>query len=351
LAQNEIEYTTYSYAELFEMINSAEGTSYRLDNAIIAPNITTDQFFLIENGGFIITGEPIEFEFSGDSLIVDKELYLNNVQFVNNMKDNSGKMAYLHHIQFKKKVRLNNVSNILLANNTFDGLLRMVVYDDAKKLIEELPVRVMQLIQIQKCHFNQGIDYFKFGVKNEESIPVLFSLIHSEINSEEEISLRTPFQSAIRIRKNTFSSPLTSIHSFGATTYSIDQNHFNSRLLYLSNSSTNNRGYEFFDNDISGFTVLEINPNETTFIPWPQFKGKSVSYAIFDATQTLFQQDSSETKKPYQQAYLNTYFNEIRAENERYYKSEQRVKGRFINLFKEQNDIDYSNLIYVEIGI
>jgi hypothetical protein len=101
------------------MIEDEEDSVFRLRNALIRPNAETDRYFLTELKGFFNFNVTNFKKTTKDSIYVNKELVLNNVQFVNVTDNISDGAAFLNHISFQKDVRLSNVTNILIASCSF----------------------------------------------------------------------------------------------------------------------------------------------------------------------------------------------------------------------------------------
>ncbi|MEN2280922.1 potassium channel family protein [Algoriphagus sp. SE2] len=352
LAQEDIEYKEYSYTQFFQMIEDEEDSVFSLENAKIIPNLTTDQWFIVpiirnKKAGLPQLYNPIHNSY--DSIIIDKELRLNNVQFERTKVARDNGLVFLHHILFKKKVIIRDVLSISISNSRF--LKDFTLFFEVSK--DQIANDRLQISIIQDSEFLNGFYHGNSDIGKTEQLSAAFFLFNSKIKSGindinfDHFNLR--YQ---EIYFNEFSGRYMSISVGGFS--EITNNSFDVDLLKINNTINQSLSLQFEENVIKGYTSLDINPNENTVVDWSQFRGKSVDGTgyLIEEVSKISELDSSNQENDFynftNEAYLNSYFNKSRIENNKAYKAEQRLKGKFINHYKSQNDLEFSNIAYIE---
>ncbi|WP_323757013.1 hypothetical protein [Roseivirga sp.] len=124
------EFENYSYTEFFQLIETSPDT-LNLDNAIIKYDQVTDVRFGYSSspGSFMRTFN------NSDTIVIDKVLQLTNVHF--DISDRRQPNP-LHHIKFNKNVLLRNTSSVLFTNCTFEGRLTIMSTESMASTIELL---------------------------------------------------------------------------------------------------------------------------------------------------------------------------------------------------------------------
>jgi len=349
--QEEIKYKEYSYTEFFQMIEDEEDSVFRLSNAIIKGDLSTDNYFF---EGEFDNNSSLQVYDNQDSIFVDKALELTNVQFSYTVAGDESLSGALHHISFQKKVRLFNVTNFLISSCTFQDQLLIRLNENISDIVENAPKDLAQFTWLQSSTFKNGLRYDEangpIALSLRKGIPVTFALRDSKIKSSDHFS--TYFGSlnldAFLIENNVFSAKGIQLNLSEAGVSSVINNTFDMENLTLS--SPTKVSYEFSNNVVKGYVTLMAMPNEDVVLDWPALNGLSMAGNKYNELEKLYNADSlkNESARPQDKKYLDEYFNRIRFENENNYKNEQRVKGWFINLYRAQNDIDYANLVYVE---
>ena len=130
LAQSS-EFKYYSYSAFFEMIENSEDSVFRLDDAIISYDQSTDARF----GYSSFPGSSLRTFTNTDSIFVNKELQLSNVHF---SAPDRRQPSALHHIKFNKNVLLRNTSSVHFMNSTFEGRLTIMATESMASTIELL---------------------------------------------------------------------------------------------------------------------------------------------------------------------------------------------------------------------
>ena len=151
----EIKYKTYSYAQLFKLIQNENDSVFTLKNAVIKYNLETDFLFGVKK-----PGGPSNRE---ETLVIDKQLYFDNVHFQNHVfkgKDNNS--GYFGNIHFKEKVTLRNSASIAIIDCVFDDLLLLRGSGEFCFTINEIENQfgITDRISIGKSIFNNGFALF-----------------------------------------------------------------------------------------------------------------------------------------------------------------------------------------------
>ena len=124
-------FNTYSHAEFLALIENTPDSIFRLENAIIQFDETTDQRFRYstEPGG-----QNRSFS-STDTLVINKSLMLSNVHF-----DHSERRQprAFHHIRFNKDVFMINTSSVIFMNSDFRERLVIISTESMSSAIDFL---------------------------------------------------------------------------------------------------------------------------------------------------------------------------------------------------------------------
>ncbi len=340
-AQKNIEYKEYSYSEFFQMIDEAEDTIFRMENAIIKFEPSTDSLFLAEF-------ELESFTFTSkrkDSVIINKQIHLNGVLF--GFEDSLGNQVVLDKFHFKKPVFLDTPYNLKFSNSTFEEGIKVVQgYDNPSSDFVQIWFvgnvikqgldlgtafrnTVQTQVLVRKCTLSGNsivvsqhsvgdlimheniieTDYFSFSNRQEKPAgQTNTEFINNKINSEEiHFSLKTKDIDYIKLAKNNFSNPI---------------------MLSIDDLSAN-----------------------SSIITWDQFSGKIIDTEVFSywGIDVFGLFDSKDYQPQRDITDIMYYLDHARIEDKGVYNAELAIRGKFYNYYKERHEIEASNSIYKEI--
>ena len=194
-------FKTYSHTEFFRLLTSTKDSVFRLENAIIKYNPSTDASFSATSGN----GNPNRTFSDTDSLVIDKAIILNNVHF-----DHSDRrqLRALHHIVFTKDVMLRNTASVIFTQCTFKGRLNITSGESMSAAIDLLDInsRLVTLsasVMNSKLENGIGIDMGTTDDKTRSQIRVVNSEIWST-NQNRGIRFGGIAISALTLRGNSF---------------------------------------------------------------------------------------------------------------------------------------------------
>ncbi|OEK04975.1 potassium channel family protein [Roseivirga misakiensis] len=336
---------TYSYTELFQMIEDEEDTIFNMENAIIKFEPSTDSLFKyeLEKESFKLITER------KDSVIIDKHIRLSNVLF-GYTESGYGERSFqvaLDRFHFKKSVYLNTPYNLLIINSSFEeGLEVFQFYENPSSDFVQLWFvgnvinqgldlgtafrnTVQTQVLVRKCTLSGNsivvsqhsvgdlimheniieTDYFSFSNRQEKPAgQTNTEFINNKINSEEiHFSLITKGIDYIKLAKNNFSNPI---------------------MLSIDDLSAN-----------------------SSIITWDQFSGKIIDTEVFSywGIDVFGLFDNKDYQPQRGITDITYYLDHARIEERGVYNAELAIRGKFYNYFKERHDIEAANAIYREI--
>jgi hypothetical protein len=354
----EIEYKEYSYTEFFKMIEDEEDSVFRLRNAFIIPDETTDKRFYSP-----WSQNSLDIDFTPkDTIFIDKIIDLNNVRFAFGIKRNEGsyEAAYLSFIHFEKKVLLKNVANFFMAASTFDEFVEIQFYNNLKGLLDtqksfpsDIGPYSFGYIQIQQNNFKKGV-----SVKGRlsEEFPLSLTLYKNTIECTIVNGSYTGFFigkiMSVAIGENHFKGDeLVSLNIAEPSTYYLTGNTFEVPAVLLYLRSLPNSTIDISKNEFKGRAIFSIDDlSDNINLEWTQFEGKAFSDNVYQLRNNIGETDSLfiPDRNIYTVKNLDYYANRYSFENGIVYKAEQRLRGKLMSFYKAQNDSEYANAVYME---
>lgn len=359
-SQDEIKYKEYSYAEFFQMIEDEEDTIFRLENAYIIPDPQTDKSYFNNVYDNMWTNDKTLSIPVKDTLVIDKIINLDNVQFIPFLWDvDLGGIAYLSFIHFKKYVQLTNVMSIRFGSCTFDQQLNMGFNTNGDEIYEQLQNDYFYATQFHITHSNlKGGIYQASNLQTDKKTPIAFFLRESKIalplSEYQELVSNTHLN--YTVEGNEFTGEGTLRLFADATEYfELKNNHFESPSPVFRIGAIPNISVIISDNTFDHFVGLSINslPYNAN-LNWSQFANKSLSLnGLHEGIESLLLADSvarSDIKisNMFTLENVERYANPFISLDEASYKQEQLLKGFLISFYKSQNDLQFANAVYVE---
>ena len=354
----EINYKTYSYTQLFELIKNENDSVFTLNNALVKYNLETDFLFGVKQ-----LGGPSNRE---ETLVIDKELLFDNVHFQNHIfkgKDNN--LGYFGNIHFKKKVTLRNSVSISIIDCVFDDLLILGgsgEFCETTNFIEK-NYRITDRISIENSKFKNGFTLFyncnftgntlktNVNLTNNEFYPnrddnISLSAVGHQFGFYGIISNKFPDTSFVKIYNS----------SEGIFVYDNDFGESFVTLIYENNNNEGNfyiRENKFDRSVVLGLPLL--NQNHT--LPLSQFKFGFTNDKTYESYRLhLFEKTESDS------LFMNYFSNNVRFSdsvqndfNEKIYKIESIYEtesgelGKLQSYYKSKYNNNSANKIYVKL--
>ena len=361
----EIKYKTYSYTELFQLIEEEKDSVFTLENALIKPNYKTDKKFFVD---YNLSQAGNLYKEIDSLFTINKEIKLTNVQFqpfnIDEIdSDNINiKFATLRNLEFLKPVSLNNVANIFFYKVKFNYKPSVTFTPTFKKSYSTIKTFEMpEIFGFINCLFEDGIEVNDNYNEDKTKVQLCiynsllksqtalldkvfptnswmnfknfwkFEFNYNQVEGKGAVNLFLTNISELQITNNTFTDLVRmELELDKNSTSDIFKNKFNSRvLLNASNilSSNINLDYNQFDKNL-----LSLNAINYFF----EFGNDSI---------TKFNPDRDFWSK----RNIDYHQKHVLIENSNAYKIEIKFKGQLLALYKQQFDNEYANKVYIEI--
>ncbi len=354
----DIEYKEYSYTEFFQMIADEEDSVFELKNALIIPDEKSDITYKAEmsmqaDGSFIYPKK--------DSTIIDKALILNNVNFSPwggfvNEKPWFNILTYIH---FKRSVTLINVSNFMVAGSTFEEPVS-VTYNREGLSINHLSnsLGYQQWFWLQDNLFLKGIDVGTYQI-GQDRLNFQFILTSSKIYPSPSKFDQFIYHTYIYFN-NIWNFNLIGNQFIGKGAVRLDisepseseivGNTFEEQYVILMIRDLPNSIIKIADNKFGAIVGLDFKGiSGNTSLDWEQLKGKTTVFSSLSTALRLTNtEDSLITNDWTKLESLDYYANILAIENTQAYKAEQKLKGQLFKHYKNQNDNEFANAVYIE---
>jgi len=362
-AQEDIKYTEYSYSQLFQMIEEEKDSVFSLKDAVIRPDVLKDSLHFTvmkqiilgyESSGPIYPNWP-----ERDSLVIDKELKLNNVQFISHdfIKEagqNEFIQSGLFKISFRKAVEMTNSFSCLIHQSTFHKGL---------KITSNISNELLNAFEPFKLSTNGQVEY-----ENSEFIfngnTILKSIDINQLFDERKSQYTFILRNSTFPKLENHSSWTIQNHSF-----EIEENNFEN--LYFSSFGGSGQikkcvfkrisSLQYFqpktvtieDNVFEEFVLFQSVPNaEASYIDWSQWIGKFIPFSHFAFNPDGFDMSNLEKSSQeiiYGKAAISQYQDSIRSANKTAYNNLRKELAQFYNGYKLNHDTENANLVYVEM--
>jgi hypothetical protein len=345
------ELTKYSHTEFIALITSSKDSVFSLEDAFIYFDKEKDSSFY-----YTIDNDYMAFS-NKDSLIIDKEIELENVHFEHRFEDSG---LALHHIRFTKPVVIIDVASLVFSNCVFDDGLIINVDVPLNRFIDYFELHAD--LYFNDIAVNESI--IKGGafldIGTIETFSALFlSIINSTFikTHNEESSFSVNNIRSIDFYGNTFKSDgVVKLFQDKSGSTQIISNDFGKAKVILYQAGISSSTINVIEDNLFNCPVLvEVeNFNKMDTYDWDDWETKMISYLGY----------SSYIKKIYSQkalkastredlfnndSILKTYVASYKYEFEKSYKNEKRLLGSFYDFYKMQYDTNYSNETYVAL--
>jgi len=364
-AQDKIQYKEYSYSEFFQMIEDEKDTIFRLSNSLIQfkPDQDSSRFgnTFKPNEGFE-SGRIILIPLRTDTITIDKELVLDNVQFLGN--DYSGTSLFkglggINYMKFTKPITFTNTLIGAFTHISFEDRVR--VFFSADFRLEELKAKDLDNIQrnmgfyFYKSNFKNGLRLRQYDGNDGTYISIeIDSCTFSPTNlTTQDVAIDIIKTRNFSFTNNTVTtSAFTNIAVSDVEYFNVDKNHFKG-LIRLNTPMSAKRmslAQNRFDKSIL-LKLITLHPTYT--ISWPQIENKLINGNFFYQKMGEMQIDPLVHYKPR----VNTlndenvayYLDSLKIQDEFINKEESKIRGQLYDFYKSQHDIPYANRVYLEL--
>lgn len=380
---DELEYKEYSYTELFQLIEDEKDSVYELKDAIIRFDKETDSIYA--GKGSLMFGSKADY-FRKDTIIIDKVLNMNNVQFLPyHFETTSTNELIIYqtgfsNMIFKKPVHFVNSLASRFENCIFENEAKFEIHPNSTTILDyfdqNINIKDLEVIEnfeatlsditFKGVQFNHGLtinysfnkDYNSTHVNN-----IMFTMDNCEINSSN-ISSDSNYivfydMGITSISNSTFKGSYLQIDSSRNELFTLENSTFNEiTRLAFSNSEEQSRlkidGNIFLNDVLLGDDL----PNENTQIGWSQWAGKVINLNTYhNYFSHFFQSNISKYPNPDNLVQLvykkhDSLYQDFK---ENYHlktadriKQEIDVRTKYLDFYKAQYDTDNYNLVYQE---
>ena len=365
----EIKYKEYSYTKFFQLIENEKDTVFNLKDAIIKFNPKTDSIYA---AAINIINMDHKF-FRKELITIDKELKLDNVQFLPYFNKNTNLDSVpdilgtgFFNMVFLKPVTLINTISLNISNCTFkkafilssnnDELVKAEAY--FKNNINTLGY-TYQDIYISKNTFtaNSRID-----INNYKSEKLSSIMIHVEDNlfNGNYTYVRADKINYFLLRNNKYNSitrPRIVISENNSSEFV--NNHFNTFVELIIGLGIHSKDLTITNNKFPSYVIVNsFSLTKTSKIDWNQWDTKIVlRNNIFDFNRrnakvidSLYKigidvHDEWERKKERVEEYINNAQTKV----SEFYLEEIKFRYEFYNHYKSKYDLEKANLVYADI--
>jgi len=355
----ETKFSTYSHAELFEMIAAEKDTIFKLNDAIIQFNVETDSIYATQDN---IETQEAEF-IRTDTITISKALEFNNVHF-----EHTTGFSYLsgafNHIKFIKPVSFINTSTLVIKNSVFLDEFESRSYND-KEIIEGIEwldknwSMFSGFIVFDSVKFKKSPNVF-FALENQEFFTAL-SFSHcdvypSDISNRSRITTKNI--TFANFKNNSFYGKARVHISFDNVQYlDISDNNFKeSNPSIVLKNFKESYNVSIIGNEISNrvlFSVDALSPNFV--IPWQQLNSKIMSPEGFEFYVKDLNNEAGGDFNDWRKLSRNDSIENDYFVNKRYlkyknsYKKEIQLLAKFRNFYEEQHDAEEANIVYLAL--
>lgn len=326
------------------MIEEEKDSIFKLSNARIVFDAKTDSLFLTKNS-YALSNETVR----TDSIHINKILEFENIDFPGFESRYESSLGY---IQFHKRVKFINCTNIKLLQCTFHKELR--IFNNDEKLIADNWSYIKQSNIFGRLHI-----FF-----NSKTTPNLFLFLFDNYIHNDESIITLSGKGNLIIRNNNFHSKKVSISNFSQNNssetmnYEIMNNMFDiSEVIHLTIKTKNVEYLKVAKNSFNSPIFLEIDniSSNSSWVVWKQFENKIIDSEIYsywidgnessDFDHKGFVPDEDYYSKRNIAHYLNT----VMVQDRDVYNAELSIKGKFYNYYNQHHEMESSNAVYREI--
>ena len=370
----ELKYKEYSYAQFFKMIEEEKDSIFKLKDALIKYNASTDSAYAAK---IDLTNAEINI-LRKDTITINKELHLNNVQFLGYlMERKDGQITPTYFMSF--------------------GLYRM-------KFLKPLKLMNTIAINIKDCEFYEEVivgstliidkivNYFEENLNTDNISYQDISILNSTFNSKVQIYLSNHYTNknlitglSLDVDKNIFNNTGISIDTRNIYSLSIINNHFNTinrtpfsiannELVTIENNQftaasftvsteNNTQNFSIFNNTFKQYVKLGFfSIIKKAKIDWQQWNHKVIASGgqtpFYAKTlneskiikDSLFKQGFNSFENwQYSEKLIKLYINESQIIDKNSYAEEIKLRYNFYNFYKNNYDLENANLVYEDI--
>ena len=357
----EIKYKEYSYTEFFKLIEEEKDSVFTLKDAIIKINPETDKRFIITQEEFIsLSSSNEKFKEFEVSKRINKTIELNNVQFqLFELTNDKTTVSIIQNIEFLKPVTLINVSDVLFRNIKFDQKVKIRYTSNYKSSNNYNEIRFDHISAFSNCLFGNILDVNNFRNNIQVQFGIMSSIIKSNGNTDNKNKF---FPHNLRLNCSNFSSIEFSnnyVEDFGVSYFQInDINDFefsnntftNSVILLIDNEKSTQIINNHFKQQL--FINLAKDLNSEFTLDYKQFDKNLFSFNIntyFYSEHNKLDGDFIPDIERLSKRNIKYYLENALIKNEFVYKEEQKLKGRLYQMYRQNFDTDFANLVYTDI--
>lgn len=358
-AQDYSQFKEYSYTEFFQLIKNEQDSIFKLSDAVVIYNQKVDTTF-----SFFNDFENYSKSFKRtDSIVVDKELQLNNVHFILTRKNFI--VGMLSNVIFKRKLHFLDSQIPGFQNSDFYETVNIEITNDFNKYLEQLRTQYKDgffndlSINYNQCNFYKGINYYNGSI---DETNIQFGITFSHLwPRNERVHCTFTYQNQFNfwLTANTFHGEgQLWISPIKGRMLDIDRNNFEKNIVVrLSLNEADITRMNISKNNFQGIILADFNQfDNNDNISWLQFSNKLIAH---DAYQQYYFvnlylgldsiADFTPSKEGYSKLNIDFYLNRARIENAEVHHAEKKLRSVFYNHFKQNQNTDFSNAVYLEM--
>ena len=365
----ELNFKEYSYTEFFQLIEEEQDTVFELKDAIIRFNKETDSIYAGTFNLFTLEISP----FRKEQLIIEKELNLNNIQFIpydaTKIEENSIPKPLavgFINITFSKSVKLNNTISLFIYNSTFNQSFLLSSLDEellhAHSFLENHINENGYSYQDITLQQNTFLGNFRLDISNylnDDLTKIIVDVIDNEFNGNYTYG-RGKQIGSFNFEKNNYKSiTRPRLVSENNRTTTIENNYFNKWLDLFIGTDFHSERLTIVKNIFEKKILLSefVFPRETN-IDWNQWKDNLVLRSqIFQFDVLTTSKMDSVIKQGFDahqewiksSERIENYINNGQSKIKECYLAEIKFRFNFYNHYKNNYDLENANSVYADI--
>lgn len=345
-------FNTITHAQFFSLIENSSDSIFRLENTIVRYDASTDAKWRFSSE----PGSQNRSFSNTDTLVIDKALMLSNVHFDHSDRRQS---RGLHHIKFNRDVFMINTASVIFIGCDFKERLVIVSTESmatAVNLIDRGSRMVSVSTSILDSKLRKGIS-IDMG-STEEKTRTQIRLENSQVWSSNQgrgSRLNSIALASLSVRNNQFlGEGRITVITEQTDEVNISDNDFGQKISEIRVLGTEDLNTSILeDNKFGNHVLLDLDQLTTSSTyQWSQWSEWLLSFQGFNEYFTTLP-DSLRGNGPFDLqsniAAINRYKIDGLVQDAKSYKQEVKLRGKLLDLYKAQHDLEDVNTVYIEL--
>lgn len=356
------------------MIKEEKDSVFRLNDAIIHFNKKTDSAYAAK----VNVANMKETILRKDTITIDKELHLNNVQFLTYYAERENKntvptsvMYYgFYHVRFLKPIEFTNTLALDVRGCQFEKPVSVTTTPAIDGIINHFEKELniddisFQDITLYKSTFNSKVT---IGISNHFTKNNLLTNLSLEIDqnvfNKEAVSIDARNVSIFRATNNAFNTQIrTPIFITDNRVVTIENNKFTAASFIVS-TKNHTEYFSLYNNTFEQYVKLGFfSLIKDSKIDWKQWNNKVVASGGQTSYYSKITKENTAIRDSLfkigieafdhwrlSEQLVNRYLKESQIIEQNSYAEEIKLRYNFYNFYKDNYDLENANLVYVDI--